>query len=90
MSDITRDWSFGGIIRHERLKMGITLREFARRLSDSPGNISRLEQNESPPPKKSKKIDEICEALGNPDLSPLLKSTAFQHHLSILREEFEN
>lgn len=89
MSDITRDWSFGGIIRHERLKKNMTLRDFAERLMDSPGNVSRMENNESAPPRKAYKIEIICSALGNLDLIPLLKSTAFQHHLSKLKQEFE-
>lgn len=88
MSDITRDWSFGGIVRHARLANELTLRELARRLDDSAGNISRLENNETPPPRKAKKIDEICEAIGNKDIAPLLKSVAFQHHLAVLHEEF--
>lgn len=88
MSDIFRDYSFGGWISHERLEKGITLREMAKRLNCDPGNLSKLERGELPPPKKAGKIEEICKALDNPDLAELLKSIAFQHHLSALQEEF--
>jgi transcriptional regulator with XRE-family HTH domain len=92
MSDIFRDYSFGGWIRHARLEgdKPMTLRDFALKLGDSPGNVSRMENNETPPPRKAKKIEEICEALGKPDMAPLLKSIAFQHHLSKLQDEFLN
>jgi transcriptional regulator with XRE-family HTH domain len=88
MSDIFRDYSFGGWIRDARLKKGLTLREFARRLDDSAGNVSRMENNETAPPRKAEKIDKICEALEDKELAPLLKSLALQHHIAKLQEEF--
>lgn len=88
MSDIFRDYSFGGWISHARLEKGMTLRALANKLGTDAGNLSKLERGELPPPKKAKKVDEICDALGNPDMAPLLKSIAFQHHLSNLQTEF--
>ena len=88
MSDIFRDYSFGGWIRHYRLKRKITLREFARMIEDSPANVSRMERSESPPPRNLNKIKTICARLDQPDLEILLTSLSFQHHLSRLMKEF--
>ena len=88
MSDIFRDYSFGEWISHKRLEKGMKLRDFAKKLGMNAGNVSRMERDKTAPPRKYQKIDEICEALGSPDMAPLLKSIAFQHHLSKLQEEF--
>jgi len=88
MSDIFRDYSFGGWISHARLEQSITLRDFAKKLGIDAGNLSRMERNETAPPRKAKRIDEICEALGRPEMAPLLKSIALQHHIAVLQEEF--
>lgn len=89
MSDIFRDYSFGGWVRHMRTENGITLREACRRLGESgAANLSKLERSELPPPKKASKVDEICKAIGKPESSGFLKSLAFQHHLAELRKEF--
>jgi transcriptional regulator with XRE-family HTH domain len=88
VSDIFRDYSFGGWLSNFRMEQGITLREMAIKLGMDAGNLSKLERSELPPPKKAKRIVEICVALGKPDAVELLKSIAFQHHLSMLQKEF--
>ena len=88
MSDIFRDYSFGGWLRHFRLEKGISLREFAKITKMDVGNLSRLENSETPPPKKAEKIFQLCHALGKPDAVHVLKSIAFQHHLAMLHKEF--
>lgn len=48
MSDIFRDYSFGGWIRHFRIEQGLTLRKFAELSSYDVGYLSRLENSELP------------------------------------------
>src|SRR5690242_13068111 len=69
MSDIFRDYSFGGWIRHTRLEKRITLRDAAKAMGMHPGNLSKLERSELPPPKSATKVDEICNAIESPDLA---------------------
>ena len=89
MSDIFGDYSFGGWLRHIRVESRITLRELGRRTGDiGASNLSKLERSELTPPRKAKKIDELCAALGKPERAEFLKSLAFQHHLSDLIKEF--
>lgn len=90
MSDITRDYSFGGLIRSWRIEKGLTLRVAAERLSMDPGNLSKLERSELAPPCTACTIKRICKKLGlNESHYRMLKSVAFQHHLSALKTEFE-
>lgn len=89
MSDITRDYSFGGWLRHLRVERGITLRKASILLKMDVGNLSKLERSELAPPRSSKRIEKICKRLGIQDAFDLLRSVAFQHHLAILKEEFE-
>jgi transcriptional regulator with XRE-family HTH domain len=89
MSDIFRDYSFGGWVHQLRIEQGYTLREFAKKLNMDAGNLSKLERSELKPPRKAEKIKEICVALDNLEAYELLKSIAFQHHLSELMQEFE-
>lgn len=88
MSDIFRDYSFGGWLNHFRMEMGLTLRDMAKLLNMDAGNLSRLERSELEPPSKASKIYEICKAIKKEDAAPLLLSIAFQHHLSKLQSEF--
>lgn len=90
MSDIFRDYSFGGWIHYTRVKNKITLRELSNRLKTDAGNISKLERNELPPPKKLKRVKEICEALESIESIELMASLAFQHHLTELQKEFRD
>ncbi len=88
MSDITRDYSFGGWLRHLRIKQGHTLRSAAERLEMDPGNLSKLERSELDPPKSAKRIKEICKSLGFSQSTEMLLGIALQHHLSALKAEF--
>lgn len=89
MSDIVRDYSFGGWLRHRRLEIGMTLRISAKHCRMDAGNYSKLERSELDPPRNAKKIQQMCNRLGMIEMVPLLLSLAFQHHLSILRNEFK-
>lgn len=89
MSDIFRDYSFGGWIRHIRVNNKITLRDAAQAMQTSPGNLSKLERSELPPPRRAKRVREIVTAICvNPDAMDLLLSLAFQYHLAELQKEF--
>lgn len=90
MSDITRDFSFGGIIRDLRIERKLTLREAAKRLGMDPGNLSKLERSELDPPRRAGRIKELCRKLGFPKAEPLLKSLAYQHYVAALKKEFES
>jgi transcriptional regulator with XRE-family HTH domain len=88
VSDIFRDYSFGGWLRHMRIEKRITLREFAIRVGTDAGNISKLERSELPPPVKAERVDELVIAIDRPDASEFMRSLAFQHHVAKLRKEF--
>jgi transcriptional regulator with XRE-family HTH domain len=91
MSDITRDYSFGGWLRNLRCDKELTLREASRRLKCDVGNLSKLERSELDPPRSAKRVQEICKAYGlNETAQDILMSTAYQHHLGKLKEEFGN
>lgn len=89
MSDITRDYSFGGWLRELRVKRGITLRHAAMLLDTDPGNLSKLERSELDPPRSAAKIREMCMNLGIMTSTDLMLSTAYQHHLAKLKAEFD-
>jgi transcriptional regulator with XRE-family HTH domain len=88
MSDITRDYSFGGWIKWLRLEREWTLRAAAKRLGMDPGNLSKLERSELDPPRNAAKVDEICRKLKAEDHAPFLRSVALQHHIGALKQEF--
>jgi len=88
MSDITRDYSFGGWLRYLRVKRALTLRHAATLLGMDAGNLSKLERSELDPPRSAKRIRYICKKLGVKESEPILLSTAYQHHLSALKREF--
>jgi transcriptional regulator with XRE-family HTH domain len=89
MSDITRDYSFGGWVRYLRVEKGLTLRAAADKLGMDPGNLSKLERSELAPPCTAHAVKRICKKLGlSEDNFVFLKSLAFQHHLSVLKTEF--
>jgi transcriptional regulator with XRE-family HTH domain len=54
---------FGEFFRQRRLNLGLTLREFSRRNGFDPGNISRLERGQSPPPKSRKTLQLYAKSL---------------------------
>lgn len=89
MSDIFRDYSFGGWLRHWRMEAGLTLRDVATVLNTDAANISKMERNELPPPRSALRVHDICKAYQKTDGIELLKSMALQHHIAILKAEFE-
>ena len=89
MSDINRDYSFGGWLRQLRVEKNLTLREASARTGMDVGNLSKLERSELAPPRSVRRIRSICKSLGITKMSPLLESLAFQHHLALLSKEFE-
>jgi transcriptional regulator with XRE-family HTH domain len=54
---------FGDFIKDRRLARDLSLREFARRIGEDPSNWSKVERGILPPPKDSKKLNEIAEVL---------------------------
>jgi transcriptional regulator with XRE-family HTH domain len=91
MSDITRDYSFGGWLRNLRVEKNLTLRAAAAKLGMDAGNLSKLERSELAPPCASVTIKRICKKLGFSEAAfNILRSTAYQHHLSALKTEFEH
>lgn len=89
MSDITRDYSFGGWLKHLRHKKGLSLAAAANSIGMNNGNLSKLERSELAPPTRARAIEKILEGLDALDHLDLLKSIAFQHHLSKLKQEFD-
>jgi transcriptional regulator with XRE-family HTH domain len=89
VSDIFRDYSFGGWLKSFRLKRDLTLRKAAVACKLDPGNYSKLERSELDPPRSKKKIDAIARKLKLDAVEhQLLISTAFAFHLGRLKNEF--
>ncbi len=55
--------TFGSVVRRERLKLEIGLRQMAKSINVSPTYLSKIERNEFPPPAEDKvrKIAEIID-----------------------------
>ena len=90
MSDITRDYSFGGWLRHFRLEKGLTLREAARELGIDAGNYCKMERSESKPPKTRAEIERLLKAFGAESRINFMANLAFQDHLATLRQRFKS
>lgn len=88
MSDITRDYSFGGWLRHFRLEREMTLREAAELLDSDAGNLCKLEKSELDPPKSLQKIATMMALIGKAESTEFMASLAYQHHLAKLKQEF--
>ena len=89
MSDITRDWSFGGTLRNIRVKHELTLRAAAQKIGMDVGNLCKLEQSELSPPRSAKRVEEIVLGIGGLSSEvEFMKHLAYQHHVGALREEF--
>jgi len=91
MSDIGRDYRFGGWLRHLRLEAGKTLRQACESAGINAGNYSKLERSQlSPPDSREKveaflsKLDFVCEA----DYE-FLVDIAFSFHSGALFERFK-
>lgn len=90
MSDIFRDWSFGGWISELRLKQGYTLRGYAEKIGMDAANLSKLERSELGPPTDKEGVLKLVKGLDVDETTvKFLTSLAFQHHLALLREKFK-
>ena len=89
MSDITRDYSFGGWLRTFRLKRRIGLREMARRLDSDPANYCNIERSRTDPPAKITTIRKLVAplALDESEIEMLI-STAFSFHLAKFKQKW--
>jgi transcriptional regulator with XRE-family HTH domain len=90
VSDIFRDYSFGGQLREIRVARSETLRSFAKRTGLDPGNYSALESGRLPPPRNKKKCKELLQKLEVPeDKVNWLIGLAFNFHLGKLHGEWK-
>jgi transcriptional regulator with XRE-family HTH domain len=90
VSDITKDYSFGGWLRAFRLKREITLRDMCRIIGWDAGNYSKLERSELSPPRTKNDIERIVAPLKLEQSEfEMLLSTAFSFHVGQLRKNFE-
>lgn len=56
--------SFGENLRRLRVSIGMTLREFCRRVEENPGNVSRMERGKLAPPDSVEKLERFARVLG--------------------------
>jgi len=90
MSDIFRDYSFGGWLHEFRINKEITLRGASKLLNMQPSYLCKLEKSELDPPQNGSKIEYICNQLDFDEYQlKMLMSLAYQHHLSKLKTKFE-
>lgn len=90
MSDIFRDYSFGGQLREARIGRGESLRSFATRIGTDSGNYSKLEGGRLSPPPTFKKCKEMLVKLEIPeDKHRWMIGQAYEHHLGRLREKWK-
>ena len=63
MSETGNSVGFGSYLKELRLARRITLREFCRKASADPGNISRIERSLGPPPQDRDILERYAKAL---------------------------
>lgn len=89
MSDIFRDYSFGGQLNYLRLEKELTLRSVALKSGMDPGNYSKMERSELPPPNSKAKCIELFDRLEIEEKHrPWLISLARSFHLGKVQERF--
>jgi hypothetical protein len=88
MSDITRDYSFGGWLRNFRIEKEIGLREYAEQIEMQPGNLSKLERSELDPPCSFKSVERLVKPL-KPESVEFMASLAFSFHVGKLKQKFK-
>ena len=90
MSDITRDYSFGGWLRQHRVEHDITLRDFAGLVEMDVGNLSKLERSELDPPSSYKSVEKILKPFNfHENQIEFMASLAFSFHLGKLKQKFK-
>jgi hypothetical protein len=91
MSDIFRDYSFGGWLKHYRCERGFTLRAMALKIKWDAGNYSRLENSRLNPPETLRRLRKITEPLKLKDVEEhMLSTAAFGFHFGQLKKKWEN
>lgn len=89
MSDIFRDYSFGGQLHHLRIERRITLRAISEASGIDAAKICRLENSEAAPPDSRKKCEILFDKLEiNEEQRPWLVSLAQSFHLGKVQERF--
>lgn len=89
MSDIFRDYSFGGQLGYLRREKRLTLRECVKQSGVDPGNYCKMEQSELPPPSTRKKCIELFDKLGIEEKHrPWLIDLARSFHMGKVQERF--
>lgn len=89
MSDITRDYSFGGFLRHYRIEKKIGLREMSRSLDMDPSNYCNIEQSRAAPPARRMTMMKLIKPLKlNESQIETLAIAAFNHHQAILKNKW--
>lgn len=90
MSDIFRDYSFGGWLRTWRIEKQITLREMSRRFDMQPSQYCKIEKSELDPPNTRERLMQLTKPLElNEERFEMLVCLSFQHHLCKLKERFK-
>lgn len=90
MSDIFRDYSFGGWLRSFRVEKQIGLREMSRTLGMQPSQYCKIEKSELDPPSNRERLEQLIAPLKlEENRKEMLLSLAYQHHLSKLKSRFK-
>ena len=90
MSDIFRDYSFGGWLRTYRKEKKVGLREMARAIDKDASFYCKIEKSELNPPANRKTLEMLTKPLDlHKSQFEFLLSLAYQHHLSKLQERFK-
>jgi len=87
VSDITRDYSFGGWLKHFRIEKELTLRKCGELLKMDFGNLSKLERSELDPPCDFKAVEKLVKPL-KPESVEFMASLAFSFHVGKLKQKF--
>jgi transcriptional regulator with XRE-family HTH domain len=89
MSDIFRDYSFGGWLRHYRKEKRLTLREMAKHIDMDAANYCRIEKSEYMPGKKETVLKLLEPLRLDKTQKEMMISLAFQHQLAILKGKWK-
>lgn len=90
MSDIFRDYSFGGWLRHYRLEREIGLRELATAAKKDAAYVSNVETSRMNPPRSKDKVLELLKPLKLAKSQiDFMVSLALQDALASVRKDFK-
>lgn len=89
MSDITKDYSFGGWLKHLRIERQITLRTMAEKIGIDAGNYSKIERSVLNPPEKRSMVIKLLKPLQLSESQvEFLCGLALESKLTRAREDF--